>query len=68
MKKAATITQNKSSISTTADLTLSQKNFFTQDIIKKSQDKLPMRSLSGAKLADKFTKVVPKKALSGAGK
>ena len=33
MKKAATITQNKSSISTTADLTLSQKNFFTQDFM-----------------------------------
>ena len=49
MKKAATITQNKSSISTTADLTLSQKNFFTQDMMKKSQGALPNRSTTGIK-------------------
>ena len=66
MKKVATF--NKRSISTAADLTLSQKNFFTQDMIKRSQEKLPFRSLSGIKLGDKFTKVVPKKPLSGAGK
>lgn len=67
MKKV--VSQNKSSISTAADLTLSQRNFFTQDMIKKSQDKLPLRSLSGVKLEEsKFTKIMHKKPLSGAAK
>lgn len=49
MNKAANTTINKSSISTAADVTQSQKNFFSQDMLKKSQKNLPTRSQSGIK-------------------
>lgn len=42
-------TINKSSISTAADATQSQKNFFSQDMMKKSMQALPNRSQTGIK-------------------
>ena len=58
MNKVANTTINKSSISTAADVTQSQKQFFTQDMLKQSQQALPNRSQSGIK---GYTKVEPKR-------